>query len=125
MAEELVNIGLSEAGNARLDYLKNNGYFAEKLDAYRFAVGLALASGGIAPELTRRHTFLNVGSFDPNQSFKRSVEALVPDLLSGTTVYRLVERLADWGVSELHQQAEDGGIDFAAMFSGVAANKAL
>ena len=119
MADDLVNIGLSEAGNARLDYLKNNGYFAEKLDAYRFAVGLALASGGIAPELAKRHTFLNVGSFDPNQSFKRSVEALVPDLLENTTVYRIGERLADWGDSELHQQAEHGGIDFTSMFAGL------
>lgn len=114
---DLVNIGLSEAGNARLDYLKEQGYFAEKLDAYRFAVSLALASGGMAPELSKRSTFLNVGSFDPDQAFKRAVEAIIPEMLAQTTVYRLVERLADWGVNELYQQAEAGDIDFSSLLN--------
>jgi len=116
---DLVNIGLSEAGNARLEYLKEHGYFAEKLDGYRFAVGLALASGAIAPDLAKRSTFLNVGSFDPDQAFKRAVETLLPELLVGTTVYRLVERLADWGVNELYQQAENGDVDFQGFLEGV------
>ena len=35
---DLINIGLSEAGNDKLDRLKEMGYFAEKMDGYRFAV---------------------------------------------------------------------------------------
>jgi hypothetical protein len=121
---DLINIGLSEAGNDKLDYLKERGYFAEKIDGYRFAAGLALASGVMPPEITKRSTFLNVGSFDPDHAFKRAVEALLPSLLNETTVYRVIERLADWGVSELHSQAQSGEIDFERIFDQVAAMKA-
>jgi hypothetical protein len=38
---DLINIGLSEAGNDKLDRLKEMEYFAEKMDGYRFAVSLA------------------------------------------------------------------------------------
>ena len=109
---DLINIGLSEAGNDKLDRLKEMGYFAEKMDAYRFAVSLALAQGVIPPEITKRTTFLNVGSLDPDQTLRRAVEALLNDQIEGTTPYRLVERLADWGVTELYRQAEQGDIDF-------------
>jgi hypothetical protein len=109
---DLINIGLSEAGNDKLDRLKEMGYFAEKMDAYRFAVSLALAQGVIPPEITKRTTFLNVGSLDPDQTLRRAVEALLNDQIEGTTPYRLVERLADWGVTELYRQAEQGDINF-------------
>jgi hypothetical protein len=56
---DLINIGLSEAGNDKLDRLKEMGYFAEKMDGYRFAVSLALAQGVIPPDITKRTTFLN------------------------------------------------------------------
>jgi uncharacterized protein YfkK (UPF0435 family) len=117
---DLINVGLSDAGNDKLDFLKEHGYFAEKIDAYRFAVGLALAHGAIPPEIPKRVTFLNVGSLDPDQTLRRAVEALMPDQSAETTVYRLVERLADWGVNELHAQATRGDIDFAAIFEQLA-----
>lgn len=109
---ELTTIGLSEAGDAKLDELKELGIFAEKMDGYRFAVSLAVAQGGMAAELTKRKPFLNIGSLDPDQKLKKTVEALYLAQLSDTTIYRLVERLAEWGVAELHAQAKMGGIDF-------------
>jgi hypothetical protein len=109
---DLINIGLSEAGNDKLDRLKEMGYFAEKMDGYRFAVSLALAQGVIPPDIAKRTTFLNVGSLDPDQTLRRAVEALLNDQMEGTTPYRLVERLADWGVTELYRQAEQGDIKF-------------
>lgn len=120
IAPDLINVGLSDAGNDKLDYLREQGYFAEKLDGYRFAVSLALAQGVIPPEITKRVTFLNVGSLDPDHTLRRAVEALMPDQAAETTVYRLVERLADWGVNELHTQAQHGDIDFAAIFEQLA-----
>lgn len=53
-------------------------------------------------ELVKRVNLYNVGSLDPEQSLRRSVEALMPAALEDTTVYRLIERLADWGVTELY-----------------------
>jgi hypothetical protein len=120
---DLINIGLSDTGDDKLDYLREQGYFAEKMDAYRFAVSLALASGVVPPEIAKRKTFLNVGSFDPDQAFRRAIETLMPDMLEETTVYRLVERLADWGVSELYAEAQAGNIDFQKIFDQVAAKK--
>lgn len=120
IAQDLINVGLSDAGNDKLDYLREQGYFAEKLDGYRFALTLALAHGVIPPEISKRVTFLNVGSLDPDQTLRHAVEALMPDQIAETTVYRLVERLADWGVNELHAQAQRGDIDFAAIFEQLA-----
>jgi len=115
-ATDLITVGLSDKGNNKLDYLREQGYFAEKIDGYRFAVSLALAHGVIPPEISKRITFLNVGSLDPDQTMRKAVEALMPELLVETTVYRLVERLAEWGVNELHAQAQCGDIDFTAIF---------
>ena len=117
---DLINIGLSETGNDKLDRLKEMGYFAEKIDGYRFAASLALAQGVIPPDITKRTTFLNVGSLDPDQTLRRAVEALLSDQMEGTTPYRLVERLADWGVTELFRQAEQGDIDFGGILDQLA-----
>ena len=97
------------------------GYFADKIDGYRFAVSLAVAQGVIPPEIAKRTTFLNVGSLDPDQTLRKTVEALMTAQLEETTVYRLIERLADWGVNELHAQAKAGDIDFVALLDQVAA----
>lgn len=119
---EVVTVGLSETGNDKLDELKELGFFAEKLDGYRFAVALAVAHGVNPPELIKRSTFLNVGSLDPDQVLRRTIEALMSEEVKDTTVYRLIERLADWGVHELHTQAQSGEIDFAALLSQAEAN---
>lgn len=117
---DLINVGLSDTGNDQLDYLREQGYFADKIDGYRFAVSLALANGVIPPELPKRVTFLNVGSLDPDQILRRTVEALMPNQIGETTVYRLIERLADWGVKDLYAQAQSGDIDFAEIFDQLA-----
>ncbi|MDO9489439.1 MAG: hypothetical protein Q7J32_13775 [Sphingomonadaceae bacterium] len=116
---DLINVGLSEAADDKLDELKELGIFADKIDGYRFGISLAVAQGVIPSDLIKRKNLFNVGSLDPDQSLRRSVEALMPSALENTTVYRLIERLADWGVSELHGQAKSGDIDFAAMLGQV------
>jgi hypothetical protein len=117
---DIITIGLSEAGNDKLDHLRDMGIFAEKIDGYRFAVSLALAQGVIPPEITKRTTFLNVGSLDPDQTLKRAVEALLEDQLQVTSTYRLVERLADWGVAELFRQTQEGEINFVDILDQIA-----
>lgn len=112
---DLINVGLSEAADDKLDELKEMGVFADKIDGYRFGVSLAVAQGVIPGELVKRKNLFNVGSLDPDQSLRKSVEALMPRALEDTTVYRLIERLADWGVTELYAQAKAGNIDFPAL----------
>jgi uncharacterized protein YfkK (UPF0435 family) len=112
---DLINVGLSESADDKLEELKELGVFADKIDGYRFGVSLAIAHGVVPGELVKRKNLFNVGSLDPDQSLRKSVEALMPEALEETTVYRLIERLADWGVSELHAQAQAGEIDFLAL----------
>lgn len=113
---DLINVGLSGAVDDKLAELtKEMGVFADKIDGYRFGVSLALAHGVVPGELIKRVNLYNVGSLDPEQSLRRSVEALMPSALVDTTAYRLIERLADWGVTELYSQAKAGEIDFVAL----------
>lgn len=116
---ELTTIGLSDVGDVKLDDLKERGIFAEKMDGYRFAVALAIAHGAVPADLVKRKPFVNIGSLDPDQTLRRSVEALLADQLVDTTPYRLIERLAEWGVTELHAQAKAGEIDFDRLLSQV------
>lgn len=117
---DLINVGLSEASNDKLDELKEMGVFADKIDGYRFGVSLALAHGVVPGELVKRENLFNVGSLDPDQMLRQAVEALMAQQLEQTTVYRLIERLADWGVAELHAQAKAGEIDFPALLEEAA-----
>lgn len=121
---DLINVGLSEAVDDKLDELKELGIFADKIDGYRFGVSLAIAQGVVPGELVKRKNLFNVGSLDPDQALRKSVEALMPGALEETTVYRLIERLADWGVAELHAQAKAGDIDFLTLLdqAGAKAN---
>ena len=66
---EPTTIGLSESSHRKLQRLKEDGYFGEMLDAYRFAIALALSQDEIA-ERAKRKTIFNVGTLDPdNQQF--------------------------------------------------------
>lgn len=118
---DLINVGLSETVDDKLAELKEMGVFADKIDGYRFGVSLALAHGAVPSELGKRVNLYNVGSLDPDQALRRSVEALMPAALTDTTVYRLIERLADWGVTELYSQAKAGDIDFVALLDQASA----
>jgi hypothetical protein len=110
---DVITVGLSEYADDLLDQLKEQEIFAEKLDGYRFAISFAAASGVVPPEIGKRKTLFNVGTLDPGQLIRSAVEALYEDQLDNTSVYRVAERLADWGVRELYEQASEGQIDFA------------
>ena len=112
---EPTTIGLSEEAHEKLKWLQEEQHFRELLDGYRFAIGLALAQGAEPPESQKRTTIFNVGTVDPDQSLKRSIEALMGDRVRGTPVYKMAERLAEWGVNELASQAKAGSIDFVSL----------
>ena len=112
---EPTTIGLSEGAHKKLKWLQEEQNFRELLDGYRFAIGLALAQGVEPPEVQKRTTIFNVGTVDPDQSLKRSIEALMGDRARETSIYKMAERLAEWGVNELASQAKGGRIDFAGL----------
>lgn len=112
---EPTTIGLSEGAHEKLKRLQEEQHFRELLDGYRFAIGLALAQGIEPPEVQKRTTIFNVGTVDPDQSLKRSIEALMGDRVQDASRYKMAERLAEWGVNELASQAEAGSIDFVGL----------
>ena len=114
---EPTTIGLSEGAHEKLKWLQEEHHFRELLDGYRFAIGLALAQRVEPPEVQKRTTIFNVGTVDPDQSLKRSIEALMGDLIQNSSIYKMAERLAEWGVNELATQARDGSIDFVGLLN--------
>lgn len=121
---EPTTIGLSEDAHEKLKWLQEEQHFRELLDGYRFSIGLALAQGVEPPEVLKRTTIFNVGTVDPDQSLKRSIEALMGDRVSGTPIYKMAERLAEWGVNELASQAIAGNIDFVGLLEQAGENEA-
>ena len=109
---EPTTIGLSEDTHKKLKWLQEEQHFRELLDGYRFAIGLALAQGVEPPEVQRRTTIFNVGTVDRDQALRQSIEALMGDRVREASIYKMAERLAEWGVNELASLAERGGIDF-------------
>ena len=108
-------IGVAESTHAKLKRLKEDGHFREMADAYRFAIGLALAQGVIPPEVSAITVF-SVGTIDPDYSIKTAIQAILAEQVDTVPIYRMAERLADWGVQELASIAERGEIDFVAIF---------
>ena len=116
-ANEPTMIGLSETTHAKLKRLKEDGHFREMVDGYRFGIGLALAQGMLEPpEISSTTTVFSVATLDPDQTLRRGIEAIVGDKLQGKSVYRLAERLADWGIQELSREAERGDINVVGLF---------
>lgn len=103
---DLTTVGLSAHAKQILDQLVENEYFAAKLDAYRFAIALALSRGGIAAEVTKGGTIFNVGSLDPDGHLRNAVDLLRPS----KQPYRTIEKLAEWGVTELGLLADDDNL---------------
>jgi hypothetical protein len=110
-------IGVAEATHPKLQRLKEDGHFREMADAYRFAIGLALAQGVIPPEIGSRTVF-SVATIDPNQELKNAIQSVLGGQLEGS-VYKMAERLADWGINELAAAAERGEIDVVQLFDQV------
>ena len=117
-ASEPTMIGLSEATHGKLQRLKEDGHFREMADAYRFAIGLAMAQGVVPPEISSSRTVFSVATIDPNQELRNAIQAVLGGQLEGS-VYKMAERLADWGINELAAAAERGEIDVVALFDQV------
>lgn len=114
---EPTTLGLSQTAHNKLKWLKEEQYFRELLDGYRFAIALALAQGIDPPDIKeKRTTIFNMGTADPDQSLKQCIQVIMGDRIQGIPIYKMAERLAEWGINELESQARSsGGIDFVTL----------
>lgn len=115
--DEPTTVGLSSEGHDRLRRLKEDGYFAEMTDAYRFAVALALAHGAAPAAVGSRGTIFNVGTLDPDKQVYNAIKSLYQVI--DEPVYSIAERLAEWGVAELYRMAEVGQLSFTQILQEV------
>jgi hypothetical protein len=106
-------IGLSEKAHSILTRMKEDNFLAEMADGYRLGIGLALAQGIEPEDVPQRRTVFSVATIDPDQEIAAAIRALID--LKGGSVYRMAERLADWGVIELAKRFDDGPIDVGAL----------
>lgn len=115
---EPAQIGLNEGVHTKLDRLVEQGHFEEMRDGYRFAVSYALAMG-VDPEKLdgTRKTVFSISTLDPNGHLKVAVDALSPN--ENEPTYRIVERLADWGISEIARLIEDEYVGVADILRSV------
>lgn len=108
---EPVNVGIAKSAHSKLQRLKEDGHFSEMLDAYRFAISLALAHGGVTSDFGERQNLFNVGTLDPDHSLYTAVATLRQP--TEEPVYKTVERLATWGVEELDRRSQRGMLSLA------------
>lgn len=111
---ERSKIGLSVRAHALLAQMKEDGYIAEMADGYRLAIGLALAKGVVPPDVTERKIIpFSVSTIDPELEIAAAIKALID--LKGEAVYRMAERLAEWGVIELFNRFDGGPLDIVSL----------
>lgn len=113
--EEPTTVGLSAAGHDGLARLKEDGYFAEMQDAYRFAIALGLAHGQESAGSGKRATIFNVGTLDGDRSLYNAVKALTGQ--SHEPIYSLAERYAEWGVAEMIAELDRGKLSLSKMLA--------
>ena len=106
-------IGLSDKAHALLSQMKEDNFLAEMADGYRLGIGLALAQGIEPEDVPQKRTVFSVATIDPDQEIAAAIRALID--LKGTSVYRMAERLADWGVIELAKRFDGSPIDVGAL----------
>jgi hypothetical protein len=113
-----VTVSLSDEAKAHLQSF--TGYdgapFKEMMDAFRFAVSLAMAHcGNEAPELESQPgtTLYNLGSFDSNQTFKEAIQAIAPEAYAQTSLTRLIRSYGEKGIGLMIEHCEGDPSSFA------------
>ena len=112
---DTVTVGLTAESHSNIQRLKEEGVFADMLDAYRFAIGLAIKRGLLAPEGIKTSTIFNVGSLDRDGIIKDLILTLFVEAESRPYVF--AERLAEAGVKELIQLYDSQQLRFSDLFS--------
>jgi hypothetical protein len=114
-------IGLSERAHGLLSQMKEDNFLAEMADGYRLGIGLALSQGIDPPDVPSRRTVFSVATIDPDQEIAAAIRSLMD--LQGGSVYKMAERLADWGVIELAKRFDDEPLDVSALLQGTISSK--
>lgn len=108
---EPTTVGISAISHAFLTRLHGRGDFTQMIDGYRFAVGFGVARGEPVDVLDSR-TFVNVGTLDPDQTLRNAVDVILGEHYPDDPIYKLIERLAEWGFQEMRSSEQNGEINY-------------
>jgi hypothetical protein len=112
-SNDMTQIGLSAKMHPHLVALKEEGYFAQMRDAYRFAIAVAITNEVIPPELQNRQNVFAIPTVDSDGSLAVAIRTLVPG--GEISPYRWAERLAEAGIEILADKMAQGKLDIGAM----------
>jgi hypothetical protein len=118
-ASERTQVRLTNKGHTILTQMKEDGYLAEMTDGYRLGIALALSMGATPEDLSAENrNFIAVSTLDPTGEIAAAIRILVN--LEGQSVYGYAERLADWGIKEMHERFKGGFLDVASLVNSSA-----
>jgi len=118
-ASERTQVRLTNNGHTILTQMKEDGYLAEMTDGYRLGIALALSMGATPEDLSAENrNFIAVSTLDPTGEIAAAIRILVN--LEGQSVYGYAERLADWGIKEMHERFKGGFLDVASLVNSSA-----
>jgi hypothetical protein len=116
--ESGVTVGIAD--DAKMQLQSFVGYegapFKEMIDAFRFAVSLALAvNQDDPPALGSRPatTLYNMGTFDNDQVFKEAFQVIAPEAFRQTGLTKLVRTYAEWGIEQMNREMLESGGEFS------------
>lgn len=114
--QDKVQIGLTLAASERLDQLIATGWFAERQDAYRVAIAVALSRSLVAgpAEMAGARTSYNfTGGIDRDGSVRRMIAIVAPAESRRPAAF--AERLAHAGLEFLAERISGGDTLFEAL----------
>ena len=107
--EDKAQIGLTPTAAAQLDRIMELGWFEDRQDAYRLAIGVALARGIAVPAQDLRHVetrYNFMGGVDRDGKLRTLIAVLAPEESLRPAAYS--ERLAHAGIAYLIDRFENG-----------------
>lgn len=112
--QEPTTLGLSESSHEILRRLKEEEYFGEMLDAYRFAIAYAartVPNVDDIPPVRNSRTIFNVGTLDPDRQIMVLI-SLVLGIEDGR-IYETAEKLAEHGIRSIGARLESGSLNMS------------
>ena len=116
--EDINKLSLSEKVHSMLKTLKEEEHFLEMKDAYILGIALALSKNIIPNEIQQPKVsgIYSISQIDPDKSLSLAITILMDT--SETPPYRMMERLAEWGVEYLYGLSQNGLIDVVRLLEG-------
>ncbi len=121
MSENIIEpqkIGLGKSSKAWLIKFRDENIFKDMKDAYIFSISYALYKN-ITPPLVDDldSSIYSISQIDPNNEIYSAISCLMPEY--NGPIYKMAERLADFGASELAKLYQQGKLDIPLIVESV------